>query len=209
MKVKGLQDTIQWYDTHAKEYADKITNVYNEDSINAFTHLLPSDPYVLDAGCGAGRHVKLLSQKGAKVIGIDISKGLLEEAKKRNPEIEFLYGDITQIPFDDKTFDGVWSHASIVHLEKEEDVHAALCEFHRILKDNGILHLHVKEQQGTADTEVISDILSNHERFFRFYTKEGLSNMLQKIGFDIYKITSSDDPHGRKEVQWLTFLAKK
>ncbi len=46
----------------------------------------------------------------------------LEEAEKRSKNIEYVEGDITAMKFPDASFDGLWSHASLVHLESIEDV---------------------------------------------------------------------------------------
>jgi ubiquinone/menaquinone biosynthesis C-methylase UbiE len=209
MKVRGLKDTIQWYDQNTAQYAQKSSTVLNKESIDRFLALLPHNPSILDAGCGAGRDSQEFFKKGARITGIDISEGLLKEARKVNPSIEFIYGDLTAIPFKNEIFDGVWSEASLVHLEKLEDVQKALNECYRVLKPEGALHLYVKKQMGSNETEVIKDSLSNHERFFRYYTEKGLEEILTQIGFSILEIKQSDDRHGRKEVQWLTFIAKK
>jgi len=64
----------------------------------------------------------IFHDKGAVVTGVDISKGLLREAALRSEGIVFVEGDITAMVFADSSYDGVWSHASLVHLETVEDV---------------------------------------------------------------------------------------
>src|SRR5271155_171080 len=91
MNVKNFKDTIDWYDQNAKKYAEATYAVSPDDLINQFMNLLPNKPKILDAGCGGGRDTGLLATKGAQVIGLDISKGLLNEARKRNPELSFIH----------------------------------------------------------------------------------------------------------------------
>ena len=62
---------------------------------------------VLDAGCGSGLFSSMVIQKGAKLIGIDAAPGLLELARKRNPENSFLEEDLEKLPFNDSNFDVV------------------------------------------------------------------------------------------------------
>lgn len=50
---------------------------------------------LLDVGCGTGKHASLLSQKGYKVTGIDLSQGMIDQASKNygSNQIEFLLAD--------------------------------------------------------------------------------------------------------------------
>lgn len=59
--------------------------------------LLPEskDETIVDIGCGTGRFAKLLYDKGyRKYLGIDFSKGMLEEAKRYNPSFTFIEGNV-------------------------------------------------------------------------------------------------------------------
>ncbi len=209
MKVKGFDDTIEWYDQNAKQYADASYKIIANDAINKFTSLLPQAPKILDAGCGAGKDSKAFHNLGIDVIGVDISKGLLSEARLRNPDITFIEGDLLDLPFENGSFDGLWSHASLVHLENLIDVKKALSEFDRVLKTNGILFIYTKSQTGNQETAVVKDSLSNHERFFRYYTEQQLKDLLRDAHFSILKSEIEDDMHGRDEVKWIKLLARK
>ncbi len=209
MKIGGFKDTIEWYDKNAKNYANSAEKAPPIKLIEQFLSMLPKSPKVLDAGCGSGRDSRILNEKGAKVTGLDISKGLLEEAEKRSKGIEYVEGDITAMKFPDAFFDGVWSHASLVHLESIEDVKKALREYNRVLKQGGILHVFTKEQLGEEKTAIVSDSLSNHDRFFRYYSKEELCNLVSSAGFADLDISSVSDLHGRKEVTWILLFGKK
>jgi len=59
---------------------------------------------LLDAGCGAGLFSKLAIKTGAEVIGVDAASGLLEVAKQRNPQNNFLEEDLEALPFTDNCF---------------------------------------------------------------------------------------------------------
>ena len=209
MKVEGLKDTIDWYDKNAGKYADSAEKVPPIELLEKFLSMLPQSPQVLDAGCGSGRDSRFLHEKGALVTAIDISKGLLEEAEKRSEGITFVQGDITVMIFPDGSYDGVWSHASLVHLETIEDVKKALREFGRVLKAGGILHIFVKAQTGDEKTAVVSDSLSNHDRFFRYYTEQELRELVTDAGFEDIDISLLPDPHGRTEVTWIALFARK
>jgi demethylmenaquinone methyltransferase/2-methoxy-6-polyprenyl-1,4-benzoquinol methylase len=79
---------------------------------------LPSGSRGLDAGCGAGHPALLLAEavgRDGHVTGLDVSPGLLAHAEKIVEEaglserVSFRQGDVSEIPFDDDTFDWAWS----------------------------------------------------------------------------------------------------
>ncbi len=209
MEIKGFKDTIGWYDKNAEKYAESAEKVAPVHLVEKILSLLPKNPLILDAGCGSGRDSRLLTERGARVTGIDISFGLLNEAKKKNPGIAFVQGDLRELPMQSECFDGIWSHASLVHLETIADVEKVLTEFARVLKSGGVLNIYVKAQAGDEKTAVVKDSLSNHERFFRYYTEPELRDLATKAGFIVEETYMEDDLHGRSEVKWLALFARK
>lgn len=209
MKIRGFADTIKWYDQNAKQYADASYKVTPTDLIRRFIELLPQNPKILDAGCGAGKDSKVFNELGINVIGIDLSKGLINEAKRRNPAVNFIEGNFLDMHFNNTYFDGVWAHASLVHLETIDDLKKALHEFNRILKEEGILHIYVKAQLGKSKTEVVKYALSQHDRFFRYYTEDELEKLLNATSFKIIEMEMQNGLHGREDVTWIALFAKK
>lgn len=209
-QIKGFQDTINWYNANAGKYAASARNISSSAEMEKFTSFIPTSSKVLDAGCGPGRDSRILKDKGYDVTGVDISEGLLNEAKKEYKDIEFVLGNLLSLPFPAKTFDGVWSQASLVHLETPEDTQKAIQEFYRVLKTDGIVYLSVKELTGNQKTAVVSDTLSNHDRFFQYYTKEEITKMLETAGFEVLFIENNvPDPAGRPETKWVWAIGKK
>lgn len=213
MHVNGLKDTIEWYDSHAEQYAEASASYFNMNHISKFADELPKGASVLDAGCGPGRDANILSQQGLRVTGLDISAGLLKVARWKYPDIEFVEGDLLFLPFNDESFDGVWSNASLLHLEAVDDVKKALSEISRVLKPAGVLHMVVKSQTGDSKTAVVSDKLSGHDRFFQYFKKEEVTMLLEGAGFSVLHSQEYDEveifPHGRPEVRFIWCLARK
>jgi arsenite methyltransferase len=95
---------------------------------------------VLDVGSGPGFLATAIAEavgSTGSVCGVDISESLLEIARSRGEdkyEIEFRFGDATQLPYQDENFDSV---VSTQVLEYVPDVDAALAEFHRVLRTGG------------------------------------------------------------------------
>lgn len=213
MNMNGLKDTIDWYDANSEEYAAAGETYYDMNHITTFANSLANGATVLDVGCGPGRDVKLLTQQGLNVTGLDLSSGLLEVARNKFPDLQFVEGDMLNLPFADESYDGVWSNTSLLHLETVEDVNQSLNEMHRVLKQQGLLHVLVKAQTGLDKTAVVADKLSNHERFFQYFTIDEMRTLLSEAGFTVILSKEYSEvetiPHGRPEVILIWCLARK
>ena len=208
--IKGFKDTIAWYNANAAQYAANIGKIPSQELLDRFAEAVGKGGQVLDAGCAAGRDCALLKDRGLVPIGIDLSNPLIHIARQEHPDIEFKQGDFRQLPFEDASFDGVWAHASLLHFETTADVVKALQEFNRVLKPNGIIHVSVKQQAGAAKTSVVSDKISGHDRFFQWFTKDEIQQLLANTGFTIIDIQDNyKDPGRRDEILWVVALAKK
>ena len=89
---------------------------------------------VLDFGCGAGIYARILTEKGAKVKGFDLSEEMLKIAKRENPKLDLRLGSGYNIPFKEK-FDVVI--APLV-LDYFNDWDKTFREVNRVLKKKGI-----------------------------------------------------------------------
>ena len=90
MKDKYKLITKKTYDFFAKNYADRDKKIIAETievkkALNRFVKLLLKRARILDIGSGTGRDSRFLFEKGFRVIGIDFSKKMIEEARKINP----------------------------------------------------------------------------------------------------------------------------
>jgi ubiquinone/menaquinone biosynthesis C-methylase UbiE len=101
-----------------------------------------SGKIILDDCCGSGGKAILLSELGVgKVIGIDIGSKFIDEAtkfaeSKGNKKVEFLVGDAHKLPFQDNTFDTVYSFDAFEHVSMPDKM---LSEAKRVLKPGGKL----------------------------------------------------------------------
>jgi ubiquinone/menaquinone biosynthesis C-methylase UbiE len=93
---------------------------------------------VLEAGCGIGTDGARFAAAGADYTGVDFSPSAFALARRRF-ELDglrgrFVAGSAAALPFEDNTFDLVFSHGVIHHLP---DTEVAVREFHRVLKPGG------------------------------------------------------------------------
>lgn len=95
------------------------------------------DKYILDAGCGQGYFSKILHDSGAKVIGLDDSKKLIDIAKSKNESLKFIRHNLkNDLPFDNNKFDVVLCNMVLMDFDP---IDSAIKEFSRVLKNNGEL----------------------------------------------------------------------
>ena len=115
------------------------------EAIQAFK--LPPGSFGLDAGCGIGLQALLLAEAvgpTGHVTGLDISEEFLLYAKgvvgssSLSEWVTFKHGDVNSLPFNDKTFDWVWS-VDCVGYPAEENPLSILKELARVLKPGGSL----------------------------------------------------------------------
>lgn len=93
---------------------------------------------VLDAACGAGYGSAILGSRAARVVGVDVDEDAVAYARSRYAadNVEFVAGDVTSLPFDDRSFDTVVSFETIEHVR---DARAFLAEVARVLSTDGVL----------------------------------------------------------------------
>lgn len=89
---------------------------------------------ILDIAAGTGSSSKPLVDKGADVIALDFSEGMLEAGRKRHKNIKFQQGDALKLPFDENTFDVTTISFG---LRNTSDTTAALKEALRVTKKSG------------------------------------------------------------------------
>lgn len=89
---------------------------------------------VVDVGCGTGRAVAEMTDRGARAIGLDLSEEMIMEAGRRRPDVDFRCAEAYQLPFGDGEVDAY--RAEKLYHELDDPVRA-LSEARRILAPGG------------------------------------------------------------------------
>lgn len=147
---------------------------YNQWTLNKFAPFLNGD--ILEIGCGIGNFTGLLAKYG-KVWAIDINQEYITKTRQ-NKKINVGFGDIERGKyfFKNKKFDSI---VCLNVLEHIKDDNSALNNLFALLKPGGKLILLVPSHQflyGSIDSAI------GH---FRRYSKNKLTTMLKKAGFEI------------------------
>jgi len=97
---------------------------------------------ILDLGCGVGDLSKQLAERGAFVDAVDISREMIDTAKRENQNVSgitYLLSDAENLgAYKDKTFDFVVMNMVLINVDSKDKIQKIFLETSRVLKDNGI-----------------------------------------------------------------------
>jgi SAM-dependent methyltransferase len=93
---------------------------------------------LLDLGCGPGIVTGLAAARGAAPVGVDVSPGMLAEARRRHPDLDFMEADAVSLPVADGAFEACVGGFVLNHLPAPD---AAAAELARALAPGGALAL--------------------------------------------------------------------
>jgi SAM-dependent methyltransferase len=95
---------------------------------------------ILIPGIGYGRNAKVFMDNGIHVTGIEISQTAIDLARENGLDIPIYHGPVSDMPFDDKRYDGIFSHA-LLHLLNHREREKFINDCYQQLKPNGYMIL--------------------------------------------------------------------
>ncbi len=133
------------YDRLADEYARRIYNELqhkplDRELLNRFAAEVAGRGEVCDMGCGPGQVARYLRDAGARVFGLDLSPGMIEQARQLNPDISFREGNMLTLDLEDASMAGIAAFYAIVNIPKES-LPLVFREMARVLLPGGLLLL--------------------------------------------------------------------
>ncbi|MGW0630427.1 class I SAM-dependent DNA methyltransferase [Streptomyces sp. NPDC002758] len=146
---------------------------------------LPAGSRVLDLGCGTGLPTaRRLADSGLKVVGVDLSGGMVALARENVPGAEFHQVDIADLrpggPQDLGRFDGVAAFFSLLMLPRAE-IPLALRTVHHLLVPGGLFVLSMVE----ADLDNFAIPFIGTTVRVSGYLRDDLRDVVEKAGFEI------------------------
>lgn len=174
-----MYDTVapEWAEAFADEHARKPMD---REMLGRFAREVGDASPVWDLGCGPGNTSRYLKDLGLAVSGLDVSGGILAEARRRHPDIPFLRGDLLALPFGEERVAAAVAFYAIVHFTRDQ-AERAFREIFRVLRPGGLF-------LGTY--HVGEDILSIREYLghavdidFFFFPSDFIARCLGECGF--------------------------
>lgn len=133
-----MGDTSPWSRLKSELYAFLGRSPKSNRMIATIAELSPEHA-VLDVGCGPGAAVRAAAPEVARSVGVDRSEPMIDIARRRSRHlgnVEFAAAGAEDLPFDDDSFDRVWTIHAFHHWE---DRAAGIAECLRVLKPRGRL----------------------------------------------------------------------
>jgi ubiquinone/menaquinone biosynthesis methyltransferase len=214
------------------DFATSLSQGYQSDLQKSVDRMnLTGNEYVADLCCGTGKSsiACLNNLPNGKVLGIDNSEGMLENAKQKFPnqieagKLKFELNDVMELDYDDNYFDAIFMAYGIRNMP---DYEKCLQNLHRMLKPGGVICFHeygLKDNifakmywslMGYLVIIPISAIISGSSKIFRYLIKSVLNfpspnkflEMLNITGFE--KVKRFPQPSWRRPILH-TFIAYK
>jgi ubiquinone/menaquinone biosynthesis C-methylase UbiE len=167
-------------------------------------HPVPaSEQTVLEAGCGTGNYLRALQRRFRRLVGIDSSQQMLDEARvKLDDHVQLIQGDVLELPLQDASFQAVICNQVIHHLEEGpsanddpadwpansfQNIGQFLREAHRVLQPEGVMVLNFSQPQQVRDGFWWADLIPTAiERIAcRTPTLSQLQQLMSQAGFDV------------------------
>jgi len=134
---RSCEHVRDWWDSHWHGRDGFGRDLSAEPLWRAIRDHVPQGGLFLEAGCGTGRWVAFLSDRGIRTVGVDYAFSGLQVGRSVDPSLWLLQADCRSLPFGNNTFDVVLSFGTVEH--DVQGPQSLLLEFYRILKPNGVL----------------------------------------------------------------------
>lgn len=177
----GIDLVKQGYNKAAENYSQQRDQFQNNKYLEKLIELLKPGATVLDIGCGAGVPIdRVLTDKGFRVIGIDISEKQIELAKRNTPKASFEVRDMSELKEGEYQVDAVISFYAIFHTPRE--THQKLFDkINSFLPQGGLILI----TMGAGEYEGVEDNFHGVEMFWSHYGAEKNTEIVENAGFKI------------------------
>ena len=142
--MPGLKPIVRWtpslYDAlsrvydHLAQWLFPIGDVGRERVVSGLV-----SGRILDIACGTGTLLEKAHQNGMQCIGVDTSRGMLQEARKKVPEAGLVQASFSALPFAEDQFDYVVETNAVSGVEI--DATAVISEMTRVCADGGEIRI--------------------------------------------------------------------
>lgn len=200
-------DTLDYYQTYAKDFFSQTINVDMQNVYQPFLEYLPktqlsNQQKILDVGCGSGRDSVFFANQGFEVVAIDGSQNVIDLTKQTDTRIDWQclrFDEIAKQNWQNQ-FTGIWACASLLHVPFD-DLPKLLNDLIRCLKSDGILYASFKygDSEREKDRRFFCDI---NEQRWQLIENQLISTKLLKVW------QTFDNRVDRQEIWWNILYCK-
>lgn len=170
---------------------------------------------ILIPGIGYGRNAKVFIDNGINVTGIEISKTAIDLAKQNGLEDIIIYhGSVNEMPFNNKLYDGIFSHA-LLHLLNEQEREKFIEDCYNQLKPGGYMVFTTVSQKapmygkGKQLEQDYYEIMEGVKMFF--YDSESIKRDFNQYG--LVQVSEIDEPNknvvNKPSINFFTIKCKR
>jgi ubiquinone/menaquinone biosynthesis C-methylase UbiE len=197
---------MEVFDQLAEKYQGEHShNPFQAALVEKISSLVPAGSPVLDLGCGTGvPTAKILAESDHRVVGVDISEGMLRLAREQVPAAEFRHADFKDLPDDFGSFDAVTAFFSLLMLSKA-DIEKTLTKVARWLKPGGYVGVGMVNFDGDSlPFEFLGVPVT-----VSGYLEPDLAALLERAGLTVLEIETVDfKPVGEPQESQIFALAQ-
>ncbi len=166
------------YQYQARKHGPVVQRFWHQEKERMVRKFSPPAPgqRVLDVGCGSGVVSDLLASMGAEVTGVDANVQAIDFARAtfHRPNLDFRCAYVEELAYDPASVDRIYCLEVIEHLY-EQQVHALLATFARLLRGGGVLTLTTPNYRGfwpviemAMDRARLAAPMAEHQHVTRF-----------------------------------------
>lgn len=186
--MQQIEKVISCYDKTATEYAKRFKNElshkpFDRMILKNFAEENKDKNLIADFGCGPGQTTGYLFKSGIKnITGIDISPGMVQQARLLHKKIKFSVGDMLDLKYNNEHFDAATAFYAIVNMTFDQ-VEKAFKEINRVLKIDGqfLFSFHIGEEAIHLENFLDEDVNID----FYFFKTEKIIELLEESKFKI------------------------
>jgi len=219
-QCKTLSEAKDWCEEIAERFAkdtgiDKQTiEIYNKNSesiAELHNSLTPNRIYELinkyfvkgkdtvDIGCGIGRDVNWLNLNDFPTVGVDASDGMIKEAKKLYPTLEFKLDYLPALNcFDNEQFTNILCSAVLMHMDENAVISACL-RMSQLLKSNGYIIISFRGTASEDDRE--------NGKLYSTINIETVKQIFEQNNCEILLYETEIEP--QRKLTWHNLVIKK
>ena len=188
-----------YYQDNYLEYHESTVKIDPSSFLEPVTQRLLPSAVILDVGCGSGRDMLWLKQRGFNIIGFERSPGLAELAKKHSG-CQIIEDDFEQYDFSGLSVDAIILVGALVHVPHNK-FQSALENIVRGLKQKGYVLVTMKENMN-----VPPDLSS--ERVFYLWHDRDLRDIFDNLNLIIVDFSRQESKIRATDV-WLGYVLQK